>query len=456
MIKARHTLIYLVILAVIGGYYYYFEVLKPREKRQVEQKARKVFQFAVGEVQALEILPRGKPAVRLVKEGRWQIREPIPADVDEASLNGVLNALESLQRDRQLAETPEDLKAFGLQEPALSLRFQLGEVWLELFIGDKNPVGDAYYAKTGDRPVVFLMAQGNWSIFDKEAKDLRRRQLFTFDPPAVTAMEVSWQGGERFAVAKDGTGVWKAPQDPAREIKKSKVDRVLDRIHWLRARDFLAESPADMKAWGLDPPYVSVKLQLNEGQNATLRLSHEDPGKKQAMAAASELAGVLLVESEVLKDLPQDLRSLEDRNLLAFKTDQVRQVIWKSDGLQGHLVRTDDTKWVWKLPDGRERELAQSWQIRSLLWELDQAEYERREPAAGVPTMDAPGYLELRDGQEKLAAVSWQPPTLAESPTVAMTLMSARAANPVTAQISLEILRKVEQKLAELSKNQPQ
>jgi hypothetical protein len=456
MIKARHTLIYVIILAAIGGYFYYFEMLKPHQKQQAEQVARKVFQFSIDQVNALEILPRGKPPVRLAKEIRWRISEPITADVDETSLNGMLNALQGLQRDRQVVENSDDLKIFGLQEPGLTLRFKSGDTWHELIIGDLNPVGDTHYAKIGDRSAVFLMARGNWSIFDKGAKDLRRRQLFTFEPQAVKAMEINWQRGEHFTVTKDGTGVWKSADQADKVIKKSKVDHVLDQIQWLRARDFLAESTADLKLWELDPPYVTVKLQLNEGQDATLELAQEDQGNKQAAAVASQLGGVVRVEGEILKQLPKDLRSLEDRSLLAFRTDQVKQVIWKFGPRQGHLVQADGSKWVWKLSDGKERELAQSWQVRSLLWELDDAEYEQRDSAASAPPSEAQGYVEFWGSQDKLGAIGWEEPKSAESATVRMWLMPGNGANPLAVQAKAEIMQKMEQKLEELDKSQSQ
>jgi hypothetical protein len=456
MIKARHTLIYAVILAAVAGYYSYFEVFRPHQKQQADQVARKVFQFAVDEVNALEILPRGKPPVRLAKEARWQITEPFKADVDETSLNGMLNALETLQRDRQVVENSEDIKVFGLQEPALTLRFKSRDAWHELLIGDQNPVGDAFYAKTGERPSVFLMARGNWSIFDKGAKDLRRRQLFTFEPQTVTAIEIAWQGGEHFTVTKDDTGVWRAPDQADKAIKRSKVDHVLDQIHWLRARDFLAEDTADIKPWGLDPPYVSVKLRLKEGQDAILQLAQEDKTKKQVAALASQLGVVVQVEGEILKQLPKDLQSLEDRSLLAFKTDQVRQIFWKFGKHQGHLARGDGAKWVWKLGDGKERELAQSWQIRSLLWELDDAEYERRDESAEAPTMEAHGYLEFWGDLDKLSAISWEQPPSAEGATVLMWLIPGNGARPMAVEMKSEIVQKLDQNLIEFSQSQPQ
>jgi hypothetical protein len=162
------------------------------------------------------------------------------------------------------------------------------------------------------------------------------------------------------------------------------------------------------------------------------------------------------VEGEILKQLPKDLRSLEDRSLLAFRTDQVKQVIWKFGPRQGHLVQADGSKWVWKLSGGKERELAQSWQVRSLLWELDDAEYEQRDSAASAPPSEAQGDVAFWGSQDKLGAIGWEEPKSAESATVRMWLMPGNGANPLAVQAKAEIMQKMEQKLEELDKSQSQ
>ncbi len=456
MIRARHTLIYVIVLAAIGGYYFYFEIVKPHQKQQAEQLAKKVFQLSIDQVSAIEILTRDKPPVRLAKETQWRINEPIQAEVDGTSLNALLYSLESLQRDQQLTEaTSDNLKMFGLQEPALVLRFKTGETWRELFVGDLNPVGDAYYAKTGDGPAIFLMARGNWSIFNKQAHELRRRQLFVFDPPSVTALDVSWQGGEHFGVTKDGTGSWKSPDHADKVIKKSKVDHLLDQIHWLRALDFLADNAEDLKPWGLDPAFVTIKLQLKTNQEVTLQLSLEDSNKRRVAAVASQLPGVVQVVGDILQQVPKDLNSLEDRSLLAFRTEQVTQLIWKFGEQPGHLVYSDKTQWLWQLADGKRKELTQSGQIRALLWALDDAEYENRDAAASPPPPEAHGYLEFWGIQDKLGAICWEKPTTAVPPLSRIWLLPGDGANPLAFQVKPELIRKVEQALVELNNSQP-
>ena len=456
MIRARHTLIYVIILAAVCGYYAYFEVHKPREKQAAEQRAKKVFQFSVDQVNALEILVRIKVPVRLVKEAQWRITEPIQSEVDPTSLNGVLYALETLQRDKDLTDAFGDqLREFGLQEPALLLRFKIGDEWRELVVGDLNPVGDAYYAKTGDSNTVFLMARGNWAIFDKQANDLRRRQLFSFDPRAVTALDINWQGGEHILVTKDAAGIWKSPDHVDKVIKISKLDRILDQIHWLRAVDFTAENPQDLKTFGLDPPLVTVGLRLKDGQEVTLRLSPEDTNTRRVAALASQMTDIVQLVGDALSQIPKDLRSLEDRSLVTFSSDRVTRVVWKFGGRQGHLVYSDGTQWMWQFADGKKKELPQSWSIRSLLWTIGDAEYENRDPTASDPPPDAQGYLEFWGSEEKLGAFCWVKPSSPDGSLVSAWLLPGGDAAAVAVQVKPELIGKIEQALTELNKNQP-
>ena len=172
--------------------------------------------------------------------------------------------------------------------------------------------------------------------------------------------------------------------------------------------------------------------------------------------ALQHLGGVVQVEGDVLKQLPKDLRSLEDRSLLEFKAEQAKQIFWRFGERQGHLVQTEGGKWVWKLNDGKEREFVESWQLRAFLWELDDAEYERRDDTAGASTMGFQGYVEFWSGQEKLGAIGWEKPKSADSATVLMWLMPGNGTPPMTVQTKSEIIKKTEQKLTELAQSQPQ
>jgi hypothetical protein len=450
--KARHSFIYLLLLGAIAGYFYYFEVIKPQQKKEAERVAKKLFHFAVDQVDGLEILPRGGKAVRLNKDTRWHITEPITSDVDEAALNGVVSTLESLQPERQVVESSEDLKAFGLQDPALAVRFKVGEGWRELLVGDKNPVGDAYFAKTAERPAVFLLAQGNWTVLSKSANDLRRRQLLAFEPLTVTGLEVTWRDGSRLVVYKDSGGVWKSPDQPEMVIKKSKVDNVLDQIQWLRARDFLTDEVTGLAEHGLAPAEVTVKLHLKDNREEILQLGKQDTAKKRVVALSSELSAVVQVDDSLLQELPKQLRGLEDRSLLDIHTAQVKQVIWSLGQNQGHAVQTGDNQWSLKADSGKGEALKEPWRIRSLLWELGEAAYERRLQDNPAFPRQPQGTLEFWDAKEKLGSLAWEKPPQEDAPLTSLWKATGSDQKIQALQVKTELIRKLEDKVKDLAR----
>jgi hypothetical protein len=451
MIKSRHTLVYLSLLVLIAGYFYYFEVVKQQQREAAEREEKKALRLQSEQVTELEIFGRDTPPVRLVKDERWQIREPIQGEVEEPVLNGMLNSLATLEMERKLGEDTGGLENIGLDHPALKIRFKTkgDEAWHELHIGDKNPVGDAYYTKKGDSPLVFLIAAGNMSVLNKGANELRRRQLFTFETPAVTGMRLNWRDGTQISVTKDPEGNWSTPEDPAMAIKKSKIENVLDQIRWLRAREFVAEPGDDLAAHGLASPQAALKLQLKDGRELTLLLGDENKEQRRVTALSSDLPGIVLLEADFLGELPRQLGSLEDRSLLGFKSEQVKYLVWRLADLEGQLVQGEGKKWVWHSGPNKGKEVAEPWRVRALLWELDAAEYDRQQGSTPALPAQPTGFMELWDGERRLAYLSWE-----NAPEGSNTAPLWRIMEPEQKlqflEVKTELLQKLENKLADI------
>jgi hypothetical protein len=409
--KWRNSLVYLVVLLLIGGYYYYFEVIQKKQKEMAATEARKVFHFQADKVSALTVKPKGKETIQLEKEGQWEIVDPIRTDADKFSVNDLINALSRLEAEREVTASADDLKPFGLQEPALIISFLAGERTFEVLIGDKNPVGDGSYAKTPDKSRVFLIAEGSRSILDRGLNELRRRQLFTFQLDDVVAVNVVWRDGKaiRVDLAPDEKA-WKCPDDPQVKIKKSKMDNVIEQIHWLRAQNFLENKPSNLPAHGLEPPDVTVSMRLKSDENVELRLAKKEKDEKQVAALSSQLPSVVQVAASVLHDLPKDLEALQDRSLLGYKSDEIKQVKWSFGDSQSDVVQLDESRWGLKKGEKNPEPIKDSWRVKSLLWDLGDAEYQKKlDPA---PPVDPKPYcrIELWNAEKSLMTLSWEKP----------------------------------------------
>ncbi len=99
-------------------------------------------------MRGLEITSGDQPAVKLQKDGQWKIVEPIRTDADKIAIESLTGALANLTARKEVAATAPDLNPYGLVNPSLKLRITAGDRSFDLLFGEKNPTGDASYAKT--------------------------------------------------------------------------------------------------------------------------------------------------------------------------------------------------------------------------------------------------------------------------------------------------------------------
>lgn len=442
--KWRSLLAYFLVLLLVGGYYFYFEVVQKRQQETAAKEARKVFHFQTDSVRALTLSGKGRDPVQLKKEAQWQIVEPIKTEADHFSVQDLLGALSNLEAEREILAAPNDLKPFGLLEPSFTLRFQAGEQPHELLVGDKNPVGDGSYAKTGDQARVFLIAEGNRSALNRGLDDLRKRQLFTFQRDDVTGVKVAWRDGNATALElASGEKEWIAPANPEMKVKKSKVDNLIEQVHWLRAQGFLENEPKNLPSHGLEPPLVTITMQLKAGEQAELKLAEKKQDAKQVAALSSQLAAVVQVAAGTLDDLPRNLQQLQDRSILGFKPDEIKELVWNLNESQGHAVRLAEDQWGLQKGEQPPEPLKEPWPVRSLLWDLGDAEYQHKlEP---MPPMSPKPWcrIELRSAASNLLVIlSWERP--APEGRGAVTVWLERQGGMAAVSVDAETLRRIE------------
>jgi hypothetical protein len=440
--KWRQTIIYFVILLLAGGYFYYFEVVKKEEKQAAEKEAKIVFNFKPETVQALQINSKDKQSVQLKREEQWRIVEPISAEVDTGAVDDYLRTLSALESERKIADSPQDLKPFGLEEPSLKIRVQTGDQWLDLLVGDRTVIGEGRYAALGEKKDLFLLAEGNWPVLNKGLDELRRKALFTFQSGEVTGVQVAWRDGATVNVDRQADGdTWKVPDQPDLKIKKSKVENILEQIHWLRAQSFQENEVKNLDSHGLNPPHVTVELRLKDDKSAQLMLSEKKEQESSAFAVSSEISAVVRVDATVLDDLPKTAQALEDRSLLGIKTENVKQVKWRIGETGARVVRMGENKWGIAKDDKEPQPLKESWHVKSLLWDLGESEYARKvEPQPEAPATPH-GRVELLEGEKTLVALNWE--KIEGNDGEPRTVWIERSGENLAVQVSLETIDKI-------------
>jgi hypothetical protein len=209
----------------------------------------------------------------------WAVSAPKPAPADE-SLAELVRLLGGLRAEKlaALKPTADELKQYGLAEPAATWTAAAGgkEV-LTLAVG-KDPAGRAY-ARVGE--LVGLLPPEASALLLGE---FRRRAVWELDEAKVEGIAVRrWAGG--FDLARDGGG-WKDPAAPDEVIDPKAASELLTTLGTLKAERW-ADDP---KAAGLGVPAGTITLTLRGGEKRVLTLGGVVPGTggKQRFARAGD------------------------------------------------------------------------------------------------------------------------------------------------------------------------
>lgn len=438
----RTTAVYLAILLLVGGYFYYFEVLKTEQRQAEEKEARRVFSFSPEAVSQIEIGACGQ-IVQLEKQGGWRIVQPLASEVDRVSFDALFSGLKNLETMRSLGPAPENLGTYGLAQPALKVRFQVDGQWRELLVGSENPTGDARYAKKGESGEVFLIDRPAWQSLNKTLKDLRKKELFTWRTDQVQAMDIEWRSGEkiRFERRAEGKG-WTEAGRPDLKIKADKVEKLLDQVQWLRAADFLDESAKP------DTPAVKLAIQLKGGAGSGLALGEPDQASRQAVALTQGFPVPVKVASHIFREIPKSADAFQDRSLLTLEAAEVRGLKWKRVGAEGSAARTDQGKW-----ESGGKPLDDPWPVKALIEDAAQVEYiEKADNAPELPGADS-NRVEFLGPDGQSASISWS--ALPEQDKGQALVQLEQGGKTLYVRVQHEDLRRLDESLADLAGEAP-
>jgi len=119
------------------------------------------------------------------------------------------------------------------------------------------------------------------------------------------------------------------------------VEDLLRELTGRGIKEFGAETPADLRAYGLAPPTSRIALTTDEkAPPQTLLLGRADKSKGGVYARRGEGSPVLLLEERVAKAVPERFLDLRDKTLLVFSRDQVEALTLASPKGEVELERT--------------------------------------------------------------------------------------------------------------------
>src|SRR5262249_50204399 len=202
------------------------------------------------------------------KNGEWQMTQPAAARADVGAVEGLVNRVAGAQMKALTAAEAADLKQYGLDKPAATVRIGSGSSQATLAVGSSAAEG-TFYAKDLSRPAVFTIESGVVDDLKKDPSDYRQKDLFDARSFNATRVEVV-RGGQTVAFekakvkGKDGKeeGKWRQIAPSAKDVDGAKVESLISAASAARATGFVDTTAKT----GLDKPEMTISIKYDEGK----------------------------------------------------------------------------------------------------------------------------------------------------------------------------------------------
>ena len=139
---------------------------------------------------------------------------------------------------------------------------------------------------------------------------------------------------------------------------------------------------------------------------------------------------------------------------MGFKPEDAKDVSWNFNGSRGRVVHLEEDKWGLEKGGKQPEPIKEGWQVRSLLWDLGDAEYQQKLDPMPPATLNPWCKIELRNAdKDLLLALSWdKPPEQGRDP---VPLWLERQEETLAVTVDAETLRRVAGDLQRLSTFEP-
>ena len=251
--------------------------------------------------------------LKFTKSGAdWKMTAPLDARADFGAIEGVIGRLNGAQMKALTESDGSDLKKYGLDKPAVTVRLGSGSSQAGLAIGSSAGEG-VVYAKDLSRPMIFTIESAVADELKKPADDFRVKDLFDARSFNTTRAEVV-RGGQTVAWEKSKTPakgneppkeVWKQVTPAPKDVDGAKVDALLNAVTNARAASFADKSVAT----GLEKPELTVALKYEDGQKQE-RVAFARHGS-DAFARREGDAGAAKIDASTLDAIVKALDALK-------------------------------------------------------------------------------------------------------------------------------------------------
>jgi hypothetical protein len=159
-------------------------------------------------------------------------------------------------------------------------------------------------------------------------------QLLALSQTDIQQMELQRAGEAATILVRGEDGKWSMTVPAAFPLDQASVSAIADTAVILPSERLVDENLTDLTAYGLEPPVISLKLRMKNGQTHHLRIGGETPDRSAIYATVDGDKRLFAIATTKKETFDKSYRDLREKHLLSFDIDQASRVELMVSGKQ--------------------------------------------------------------------------------------------------------------------------
>jgi hypothetical protein len=348
--KAKTTLILLLVTGLLFGYMFFYDKKQPGTE-EAKRRSENVVNIAPDKVDGI-IIQNGDEKIELRrKDNKWRLASPIADQADSSLIDTILSELESWQKDTTISakEVESDknrLNEYGLNKPKLRLKLSGAEMPPEILLGKEAALEGKMYVRFENSKESYVVSQAVKKAIDKKPDDFRDKKLTDLNTTQVTRLILKSNAGELEAEKKNDH--WDLIRPLRARADDQKINDLIAQITTARIQQFVADDRGDLHPYGLAEPRGAITFfGENDKQGQMLQIGAVPENQKDQVYARFASRGFVYTLPKKVEDVlnakPNDLR---DRHLVRIDRNNLDRLTIDASGKGKIVLARKDENWT--------------------------------------------------------------------------------------------------------------
>ncbi len=377
----RRSLIGFIILALVGGYYYFYEIRYRGRREKKKELSEKIFPVKKDDVTKI-IYQKGKSKITLEHQGNvWKIVTPIRARADEKVVSSLLKTLPELKSFRKLSDVKWDNPIFGFTKNSakITLFDKKGNRYFATF-GGKNPTNSYFYTLKGKSKTILLVWVYPDKLLNEGVYNFRFKKILPLSSDIVEGIHFKKDNLD-ITLQREKGHKWRILKPITAKGDRYAIEGFISTATEEKVIRFLDHPPKKPEMFGWDHPRMMItfnwhstqKTQEGKGRKyiktATILIGKNRDASHVYVKIASKPT-IMIVKNDYVKELDKKLFDFRDKNVWNFEIDNVTSVRYENP--DAHLIieaKKIPKKDEWEIIQPI-KTLADTTSVEDWLWDL--------------------------------------------------------------------------------------